>query len=347
MIILITASLSSKTYNKASWREDWTLEGTESIFSIGLLSEPWQPSRSQPPSRLFRSSETFSVIDMDPSAIWICLLPLLLFLCHTLPHIVRFVLLLLKRFLHNLQFVFSTRLLSACRLRLLFNLDSVLFRFLGNLQFLFCCHVSMTFSTLVSRHRSNFSHRDLVLFVRLGLQLALLFVFFWFLPAAGCALLPAVGYALLPAVGYALLPAVPLSEILVDLLLVVVHVLRLCAPSRQSGVTSLVDFSTSLALLAVMLSLFSVFWRRILQLYLVIVYCSEVRLMHLQRHCSACATSWSLVRGGCSGSYHCSLQQRGLLCVRRLVSLSHLGSRTVSTPHLARIFIAASDSGQQ
>ena len=117
MIILITASLSSKTYNKASWREDWTLEGTESIFSIGLLSEPWQPSRSQPPSRLFRSSETFSVIDMDPSAIWICLLPLLLFLCHTLPHIVRFVLLLLRRFLHNLQFVFSTRLLSACRLR--------------------------------------------------------------------------------------------------------------------------------------------------------------------------------------------------------------------------------------
>ena len=34
MIILITASLSSNTYNKASWREDWTFEGTESIFSI-------------------------------------------------------------------------------------------------------------------------------------------------------------------------------------------------------------------------------------------------------------------------------------------------------------------------
>ena len=32
MIILITASLSSNTYNKASCREDWTFEGTESIF---------------------------------------------------------------------------------------------------------------------------------------------------------------------------------------------------------------------------------------------------------------------------------------------------------------------------
>ena len=37
MIILITASLSSNTYNKASWREDWTFEGTESMFSITLI----------------------------------------------------------------------------------------------------------------------------------------------------------------------------------------------------------------------------------------------------------------------------------------------------------------------
>ena len=37
MIILITASLSSNTYNKASWRADWTFEGTESIFSITLI----------------------------------------------------------------------------------------------------------------------------------------------------------------------------------------------------------------------------------------------------------------------------------------------------------------------
>ena len=34
MIILITASLSSNTYNKASWREDWTFEGTESMSFI-------------------------------------------------------------------------------------------------------------------------------------------------------------------------------------------------------------------------------------------------------------------------------------------------------------------------
>ena len=40
MIILITASLSSNTYNKASWREDWTFEGTESIISITLIF-PW------------------------------------------------------------------------------------------------------------------------------------------------------------------------------------------------------------------------------------------------------------------------------------------------------------------
>ena len=34
MIILITASLSSNTYNKASWRADWTFEGTESMSFI-------------------------------------------------------------------------------------------------------------------------------------------------------------------------------------------------------------------------------------------------------------------------------------------------------------------------
>ena len=34
MIILITASLSSNTYNKASWRSDWTFEGTESLSFI-------------------------------------------------------------------------------------------------------------------------------------------------------------------------------------------------------------------------------------------------------------------------------------------------------------------------
>ena len=34
IIILITASLSSKTYNKASWRADWTFERTESMFLL-------------------------------------------------------------------------------------------------------------------------------------------------------------------------------------------------------------------------------------------------------------------------------------------------------------------------
>ena len=58
---------------------------------------------------------------------------------------------------------------------------------------------------------------------------------------------------------------VHLSEILVDLLLVVVQVLRLCAPFRQSGGASLVDFFSPLALLAVVLSVFSVFWGRLLQ----------------------------------------------------------------------------------
>ena len=58
---------------------------------------------------------------------------------------------------------------------------------------------------------------------------------------------------------------VQLSELLVDLLLVVVQFLRLCAPFLQSGFASFVDFYSSLALLAVMLSLFCVFRRRLLQ----------------------------------------------------------------------------------
>ena len=37
IIILITASLSSNTYNKASWREDWTFEGTQSILFSTLV----------------------------------------------------------------------------------------------------------------------------------------------------------------------------------------------------------------------------------------------------------------------------------------------------------------------
>ena len=37
IIILITASLSSNTYNKASGRADWTFEGTESMSCIALI----------------------------------------------------------------------------------------------------------------------------------------------------------------------------------------------------------------------------------------------------------------------------------------------------------------------
>ena len=78
-----------------------------------------------------------------------------------------------------------------------------------------------------------------------------------------------------------------LSEIFLDLLLVVVQVLRLCAPSRQSAFPSFVVFFSPLTLLSVVLSLFSVFWRHLLQNYIVVVDCSEVRLRHLQCHYSA------------------------------------------------------------
>ena len=80
---------------------------------------------------------------------------------------------------------------------------------------------------------------------------------------------------------------VQLSEILVDLLLVVVQILRLCAPFRQSGGASLVDFFSPLALWL---------WFCLCSLssgvassrhYCVVVYCSEVGLSHLQRHYSA------------------------------------------------------------
>ena len=37
MIILITASLSSNTYNKASWCEDWKFEGTQSMLFSTLV----------------------------------------------------------------------------------------------------------------------------------------------------------------------------------------------------------------------------------------------------------------------------------------------------------------------
>ena len=119
----------------------------------------------------------------------------------------------------------------------------------------------------------------------------------------------------MPAVGYAPLPAVvQLSEILVHLLLVVAQVLRLCAPFRQSGFASFVDFSSSLALLAVMLSLFSVFWRRFLQLHLVVVY----SFLDASSCTSNATTQLAPLRdhgfaGGARAPHKCSLQQRGLL----------------------------------
>ena len=131
--------------------------------------------------------------------------------------------------------------------------------------------------------------------MRFGLQVALLILFFWFPLLLGMLFSPAVGCVLLRL-------DTSLSLCSAYLLLVVVQVLRFCAPFRQSGFASFVNFFSSLALLAVILSLFSVFWRRLLQHYFVVVYCSEVRLLHLQRHHSTCVTSWSLVRSRCSGS---------------------------------------------
>ena len=225
----------------------------------------------------FLSSASFASIDLASSAICDCLLHLLLFLCHTLPHIVRFVLLLLKKSL------FSTRQLSVPQLG-----QSLCF--LGNLQFLLCCNVLMTFSIFVSRHQSNFFLRDIVLFIRFSLLLAMLFRVLLIFPCCwvcSSRLLLAVLFCVLTRLCH----FVQLSELLLDLLLVVVQVLRLCDPFRQSGVASFVDFFSPLALLAVVLSLFSVFWRPLLQHYFVAVYCSEVRLKHLQRHHSVCATS--------------------------------------------------------
>ena len=68
-----------------------------------------------------------------------------------------FVLLLLEKSL------FSTRQLSIPHFNLFFNLKMVSSYFLGDLPFMLCCNVLMTFSILVSRHRSNFFLQDIVL----------------------------------------------------------------------------------------------------------------------------------------------------------------------------------------
>ena len=201
------------------------------------------------------------------------------------------------------------------------NLNLVFSCFLGNLQSLFCNFFLRDIVLLVSACSWHCSFCSFDSFLLLGTL---------FSPAVGCALLascwlcssrqllavlflPAVGYALLPAVGFC--HFVQLSEILVDLLLVVVQVLRLCAPFRLSGFASLFDFFSPPALLAVVLSLFSVFWRRLLQHYFVVVHFSEVRLKHLQRHNSA------LRHFAIIGSRKCS----GLLFVRSGFTPSGLG----------------------
>ena len=245
----------------------------------------------------FRSSASLASIDLASSAICNCLLHLLLLKCHTLPHIVRFVLLLLEESLVQLgSFLFLI-------FNLFFNLNLVFSCLLGNFHFLLCCNVLMTFSILISRHWSNFFLRDIVLLVRFSLLLAMLltalcwlcsFGSFDFSLLLGMFFSPTVGYAhdwLLLAVLFCVLTRLCLFVQLSELLLVVVQTLRICAPFRQTGVASFVDFFSPLALLAVVLSLSSVFWHRLLQHYIVVAYCSEVRLKHSQRPYSVCATS--------------------------------------------------------
>ena len=67
MIILITASLSSNTYNKASWCENWTFEGTQSMW-FNTLVFPWD--------RLFGpwSLSQFTTGRPDLSAVWVVFL---------------------------------------------------------------------------------------------------------------------------------------------------------------------------------------------------------------------------------------------------------------------------------
>ena len=67
MIILITASLSSNTYNKASWWEDRTFEGIKSTLSKSLItlwycSRLWIVWGGEQASRLFNNG--------SPSSVW-------------------------------------------------------------------------------------------------------------------------------------------------------------------------------------------------------------------------------------------------------------------------------------
>ena len=152
---------------------------------------------------------------------------------------------------------------------------------------------------------------------------------------------------------------VQLSELLIDLLLVVVQVLRFCALFRQSGFASFVNFFSSLALLAVILSLFSVFWYRLLQHYFVAVYDSVVHFWPPPTPLLGTAPlrdCWFAV--GALAPREVGLQQCGLLSLgigfsfARYFSFTCTAEMSVSLftgcvhPHQVRVLIAASDSGQ-
>ena len=118
-----------------------------------------------------------------------------------------------------------------------------------------CPSLSSSVQLLSSRH---FSTRTFQPAAGTALSVLLIFTCCW---VCSSSLLLAVLFCVL----IGLCHSVQLSELLIDLLLVVVQILRFCALFRQSGFASFVNLFSSLALLAVILSLFSVFWYRFLQ----------------------------------------------------------------------------------
>ena len=68
VIILITSSLSSKTYNKTSWREEMTFEGIKSTLSKSLII-PWDCFRFWIVWGVERTSRFF--INGSPRSLWL------------------------------------------------------------------------------------------------------------------------------------------------------------------------------------------------------------------------------------------------------------------------------------
>ena len=200
---------------------------------------------------------------------------------------------------------FSTRKLSIPQLQsqlgvlLLYRHPSILALLQCDDDFQYPC-LSSSIQLLSSRHCSPRTFQPAVGKTLDCLLLPMLFRFFEFSPAVGYVLL-ACNWLCSFASGHVFVTSVQLSETLVDLLLVVVQDLRLCAPFRQSASASFVDFFSTLALLAVVLSVLCLLASPPPAL-LCGNCCSEVRLRHLQRRFSVCAASWSLVRVKCSGS---------------------------------------------